>query len=148
MIDVNVYHYFMLHKMFLTKHLERTKQGKKSLLMGTASCIWLGPVRPFVHYAATKGASGYLSTALNFELAREGLRSDGSNTSLVEMHCSTPFGVGTNLVKSPHKEHCWKNFTNTTQQYCDSLEANIGQWFYTYGNFYMEIMTILGFKMA
>jgi len=126
MIDINTYAYFMLHKYFLDRFLERSKSGKRSCLIGVASCTWLGFVRPFVHYAGTKASAGYLSTAINYELNHTGKRPDGSDTSLIDLQCSTPFGVGTNLVKTPYKEVTWLGFTAKVQTYCDGLEKDIG----------------------
>jgi short-subunit dehydrogenase len=126
LLDVNVYHYTMLHKLFLPKLLERTKQGKRSWLCGTASVTWLGYARPFVHYTATKGYDGYLSTAVNYELKRMGKRADGADPNLIDLHCSTPMGVGTNLVKPPIKERVWIYFTHRPSSYVDALHKDMG----------------------
>lgn len=44
LLDINVYQYGMLHKLLIEKLLERSKERKRSLLMGTASCTWLRQV--------------------------------------------------------------------------------------------------------
>ena len=126
LLDINVYHFTMLFKLFLAKLLERSKQGKRSWLCGTASVTWLGYVRPFVHYTATKAYDGYLMTAMNYELKRMAKRRDGSDPSLIEIHASTPMGVGTNLVKPPIKERVWIHCTHTPKSYVDALHKDMG----------------------
>ena len=126
MLDVNVYHYFMFHKLFLDLLLERSKRGKKSLLLGTASVVSYRSTVPFVVYSASKGASGYLSRALHYELGSIGKQSDGSDTSLIDVSCATPFGTATNLVTGEYKYHLWNYVCSKTTQYCDALERDLG----------------------
>ena len=126
MLDTNVYHYFMLHKMFLDRLLERSKKGKKSMLLGTASVIMHRQVTPFTGYAATKGANGYLSFALDYEMKKMSARKDGADPSKIEISCATPFGVTSNLVPWHYKIHIWTNTTSPCPTYCEALEKNIG----------------------
>ena len=116
--------------------------------MGTASCTWLRQVQPFNHYAATKGFAGYLSHAISHEVKSVSRQRDGTDPSLIEISCVTPFGVATNLVKSPLKEEFMQVYTNSPASFGTALERNVAQYFTTYGNLYMDIMTKLGFNMA
>ena len=86
---------------------------------------------------------------MDYELRQQtARRSDGANPSLVEVHCVTPYGVATNLVKSPYKEDVMAKFLNPTDDMCNACEANIGQYFTSYGNLFMDVMVKLGFNMA
>ena len=64
MLDVNAYHYAMLHKIFLKKLMERTAKGKRCAIIGVSSSTWLRHFPKFLVYTSTKAFASYLSIAL------------------------------------------------------------------------------------
>ena len=69
MMDVNMYHYMMMHKIFIPKLLDRTKAGKRCAFIAVASVSWLRQFPSPMHtYSGTKVFTGYLSRAFIKEL--------------------------------------------------------------------------------
>ena len=75
MIDVNLYHYVMMHKIFLPKLLSRTKRGERAALIGVSSAYYL---RYFATgmtvYSGTKGFATCLSNGLAQEFEDIGVK--------------------------------------------------------------------------
>ena len=68
MLDVNAYHYVMIHKTFLPMLRKRMlSEGKRCALIGVSSSSWLRHFPKFTVYTATKAFVSYLSQALQRE---------------------------------------------------------------------------------
>ena len=64
MLDVNAYHYALMHKVFLKKLMQRIATGKRCAIIGVSSSSWLRHFPKFLVYTATKAFASYLSIAL------------------------------------------------------------------------------------
>lgn len=69
MLDVNIYHYIMMHKVFLPKLMSRVKSGKNCALIGLSSAAYLRYFPTGMNtYAATKAFTTYMSRGLSDEI--------------------------------------------------------------------------------
>ena len=69
MVDVNMYHYVMMHKLFLPKLLRRTKEGKRCAMIGVSSAYYLRYFAPgMTVYSGTKALATYMSQGMSQEL--------------------------------------------------------------------------------
>ena len=99
-LDVNVYHYAMMHKLFLPKLIDRTKENKKCALIGVSSSSWLRVMPSFVTYTGSKAFASYFSIALAVELKNclTSAKYGNTNSNLIDYHCFVPAGTATNIV--------------------------------------------------
>ena len=137
MIDVNMYHYVMMHKVFLPKLLSRTKRGERAALIGVSSAYYL---RYFATgmtvYSGTKGLATCISRGLKQEFDDIGDRelSDGSRPSLIDLQCQCLSGTKTNIV-----QHWGMNILTPVEAVTEACLRDLGQHNIVYGTMKNEI---------
>ena len=97
MLDVNLYHYTMMHKVFLPWLIEkRAKQGLKSCVVGTSSVSATCPM-PFFGgcYTSTKAGSHYVGSAIQAEMKQS------EYSAFIETQVIYPGGTLTGIFNRP-----------------------------------------------
>lgn len=90
-LDVNVYHYTMMAKVFLPK-LIKQRPMHQSAFVAISSCSALRYMPCFTHYSSTKGFASNLTLAVEKEIAAN---------RKIELQLVVPNGTMTNIVKHP-----------------------------------------------
>lgn len=97
MLDVNIYHFTMMHKVFLPWLInKRSLLGLKSCMVGTSSVSEVIPMIGFgVTYTASKVMSSYLGRAINWEIK------SSKHSNLIDTQVIFPGGTDTNILNRP-----------------------------------------------
>ena len=97
MLDVNIYHFTMMHKVFLPWLInKRAKLGLKSCMVGTSSVSEVMPMIGFgVTYTASKALSSYVGRALNWEVK------NSKHADLIDTQVIYPGGTATRVLNRP-----------------------------------------------
>ena len=97
MLDVNIYHFTMMHKVFLPWLInKRAKLGLKSCMVGTSSVSEVIPMIGFgVTYTASKAMSSYVGRALNWEVK------NSKQADLIDTQVIYPGGTSTRVLNRP-----------------------------------------------
>lgn len=137
MLDVNAYHYVMLHRLFLPQLKKRIETEKKRCaLIGVSSSSWLRYFPQFTVYTATKAFASYISMSMQLEKDLN----PGALESL-DLHCFVPYGTATNIVD--HKT--FFKLATTTHDAVTVALRDLGQYHMTYGTFLNEILAKFSF---
>lgn len=97
MLDVNIYHFTMMHKVFLPWLInKRANLGIKSCIVGTSSVSEVKPMIGFgVTYTASKVMSSYVGRAINWEVK------SSKHSNLIDTQVMFPGGTDTRILNRP-----------------------------------------------
>jgi short-subunit dehydrogenase len=144
MLDVNIYHFTMMHKVFLPWLIKkRAKFGHKSCMVGTSSVSEVLPLPGFgLVYTASKAMSSYVGRAINFEVKN----SEFSN--LIDTQVVFPGGTFTNIFNRPESSKFSRMkamqspfLQHTPVAVSAFLNSLKGGYAHTWGSFFCESFT-------